>query len=471
MQLERSRFDGALRIVVLATLVVAPLALAGSPSPVFFTLITVCAGVGLTAFVRGRRRGEQSAPGLKILVLFAALVSFQLIPLPAPLLKLLSPGSYAFRDELSLTGVAGWHPVTVSPLDTVRGLAALVSLILWYLGIHSLFGGYRLRRRLAFTVVTTGSLLTLVALVQAASPHPNRFYGIWRPHYDWAVFGPYTNRSYFSNYLAMAIPLALGFVVASFEDLKRAWRRRHPPWLALGDVEGTRSMKLTALAMTVIVGVIAAASRGGTLSLAAGLLFFFLAYGIRRLVIASSALVLILALTFVDIGPMVRSFESRGFGHYRVGLWLDSLRMFPRFPILGAGFNSFGVLYPRYQDFDKATWFCATLNEYLQILIDTGIVGAALAATALFILFRRMAITARHNAFDSGVLAALAAFCCHNVVDCNWQAPANAVTFVALCGVALARRGQDEDAPLKRPRIGDTMSRRNKDLTLHRDES
>lgn len=452
MQLEQSRVDRALRVVVLAVLVISPLALAGSPAPIFFTLIVTCAGVGLTSFIRGRRRGDPPAPGFMILILYAALVAFQLIPLPAPLLALLSPGSHAFRNDLSLVGVEGWHPVTVSPLDTVRGLGALVALILWYLGVHSLFNGDRLRKRLAFTVVVTGCLLTLVALVQAASPHPNRFYGIWRPHFDWAVFGPYTNRSYFSNYLAMAIPLALGFFVASIEDLKRAWSRRHPPWLALGDAEGARSMKWTALAMTPIVGIIAAASRGGTMALGAGLLVFIFAYRAWRFFLASAALVLILAFVFVDIDPILRAFEARGFGHYRLGLWLDALRLVPRFPAFGAGFNSFGVVYPRYQAFDPSTWFCATLNEYLQILIDTGIIGTALAGAALFILFRLAAKVTRHNALQSGLLAALAAFCCHNFVDCNWQATANAVTFVALCGVALARDDRRHEAASGRPR-------------------
>jgi O-antigen ligase len=451
---ERPRIDHALRIVVLAVLVGAPLALAGSPAPIFTALITICAVVGLTAYLVFLRRPDAPppAPGRTILILYVCLVVCQLIPLPAPLLKLLSPGSHAFRDELSLIGIEGWYPVTVSPIDTLRGLAALVSLILLYLGVHSLFNGIRLRKRLAFTVVVAGSLLTLIALVQAASSHPNRFYGIWRYHADWAIFGPYTNRAYFANYLAMAIPLALGFVVESFEDLKRAWGRRHPSWLALGDAEGTRALKWTAVAMTLFVGIVAAASRGGTLALIAGLLIFFLAYRAWRLVIAASGLVLILALVFVDIGPLLRSFEARGIGHYRFGLWSDAIRLFPRFPLFGAGFNSFSTLYPRYQSFDPATWFGAILNEYLQVLIDTGLIGAALAVAALFILFRRAARNTGHNAFQSSLLAALAAFCSHSVVDCNLQAPANAVAFVALCGIALARHDRDDLPARKRSR-------------------
>jgi hypothetical protein len=43
---------------------------------------------------------------------------------------------------------------------------------------------------------------------------------------------------------------------------------------------------------------------------------------------------------------------------------------------------------------------------------------------------------------DAGIFGALLACCLHNVVDFNWQIPANAATFVALAGLAV-RRGAE----------------------------
>jgi hypothetical protein len=46
---------------------------------------------------------------------------------------------------------------------------------------------------------------------------------------------------------------------------------------------------------------------------------------------------------------------------------------------------------------------------------------------------------------DAARLASLLALALHNVVDFNWQVPANAATFVALAGLA-SRRGEPEAA-------------------------
>jgi O-antigen ligase len=111
--------------------------------------------------------------------------------------------------------------------------------------------------------------------------------------------------------------------------------------------------------------------------------------------------------------------------------------MLPRFPVLGAGFNAFGTSYTQYQTIERYEWYGEAHNEYLQALLDTGLVGAALVGALLVRLLRSGVRASAASAVDAGILGALLACAAHNLVDFNWQIPANAATFAALAGLAM----------------------------------
>src|SRR4029453_11303284 len=105
-------------------------------------------------------------PGRRALLLLHGLVLFQLVPLPPWLLRLLSPGSFAFYNDHLLVPLTAWRPVSVSPPDTLRGLAFLAGFPLLCGAVFRELGGdVRRRRRVAGTVVGVALLMTLVALV------------------------------------------------------------------------------------------------------------------------------------------------------------------------------------------------------------------------------------------------------------------------------------------------------------------
>ncbi len=94
----------------------------------------------------------------------------------------LSPGSFAFYDQtLLVRPLTAWKPISVSPPDTLRGLAFLAAFALLAVAVELELGDGRWRRRLLRTVVYTGLALTIVALLQAVSPEPRRLYGVWQP--------------------------------------------------------------------------------------------------------------------------------------------------------------------------------------------------------------------------------------------------------------------------------------------------
>jgi O-antigen ligase len=144
-------------------------------------------------------------------------------------------------------------------------------------------------------------------------------------------------------------------------------------------------------------------------------------------------------LLWVDVGATRTAFATRGLQQSRLGLWRDALRMVPRFPLLGAGFNAFGTSYTEYQTVERYEWYGEAHNEYLQALTDLGLAGAAMVLALVVRLLRCAFRAAATGALDAGLLGALLAVCAHNLVDFNWQIPANAATFAALAALVMRR--------------------------------
>ncbi len=431
-----------LRTLVLVLLVAAPLAFGSVHEPAFIPLLVLCGAAGLLSWGRGHWARALGAavppvPGRRLLLGLHLLVLFQLIPFPPAVLRLLSPGSFSFYNDNLLIPLTAWRPISVSPPDTLRGLAFLVGLTLLYGAVFREFGDERARRRLCRTVVFTGLLLTVIALVQAVSPDPHRIYGLWKPAFDWAVFGPYVNRSHFAGYLVMAIPLALGFALEALQSLRRAWTRRRVGWLALGGPEGNAFVRRGAEAMVLLVGLLASRARGGVLGFSVSALALVFAGRHRRLALLVGAAAAGLGVAWVGLGDLVGAFETRGLKGSRLDWWVDMLPLARRFPVFGAGFNAFATAYAPYQTLWRTEWIGEAHNDYLQVLFDLGLVGVALVLPLLAILFHRALAQAGRSPLDLGLLGSLLGLAAHALVDFNWQIPANAATYIALAAVAL----------------------------------
>ena len=200
--------------------------------------------------------------------------------------------------------------------------------------------------------------------------------------------------------------------------------------------------------MVLMVGLLASHSRGGLLAFgAASLALIALLRRWRALLLPLVAALLVIGLLWVDVGATRKAFETRSLQSSRLALWGDAVRMFPRFPVFGAGFNAFGTSYTQYQTIERYEWYGEAHNEYLQALLDMGIVGAALVLALLLRLLRDALRAASATPLDAGVLGAIVACCVHNTVDFNWQIPANAATFAALAGVSMRRAAGLRDAP------------------------
>lgn len=471
----RERAASGVRVLVLALLALAPPLAGAVHEPVFVPLLAGCGLAGLAALLAGRGSGPPPAArragaganagagasagvsggagagtsqgagrgaGLLAAKLFLgliALVLLQLVPLPPTLLRVLSPGSFAFYDAQALVPpLSAWKPVSVSPPDTLRGLAFLAGFGLLAVAVFRELGDGRWRLRLVRTVVYTGLAITLVALLQAVSPEPRKLYGLWQPRWDWAVFGPYVNRNHFANYLVLAGALALGLALEALARLRAAWARSRRSLLLIGEPDGLAFLRSAAVVMLIVAGLVASRSRGGvTAFAAAACAMAFAAPGRRR----SSALAVFglvgTGVAWIGLGGVLAAFETRGIRASRLELWRDMLPMVTHFPVLGDGWNAFATAYPWFQTIWKTEWIGEAHNDYLQALIDGGAIGFALVASLVVVVLRAALARARRSHVELGVLGALVGFAFHGLVDFGGQIPANAATAIALGAAAL----------------------------------
>jgi O-antigen ligase len=436
---ERARGGSARlpRVLILVLLAAGPLLAGAVHPPVYSALLVGSAVSGTAAYLRARREPARAPlPGARLLLALHALVLAQLLPMPPPFLHAVSPGSFSFYNDHLLLPLTAWKPISVSPPDTVRGLAFLAGFSLLYLAVFREMAGGPWRRRLMRTVVGVGVAITLVAFLQAVSPEPHKIYGVWRPRWDWAVFGPYVNRNHFAGYLVMAAPLALGFALEALSRLRSAWLLRRRRWLLLGEREGTAAVRWSAVVMVVVAGLLASQSRGGVCAFALAALVLPLASGRRRRTALAVLLLVGLGLAWVGVGGVLSAFEVRGVQASRLDLWRDMLPMVPRFPVFGVGWNAFATAYPWYQTIWRTEWIGEAHNDYLQVLLDGGVLGLLLAAGLLAVVFRGALARAPRSSLDLGLFGALLGFALHEVVDFNGQIPANAATWISLAALA-----------------------------------
>lgn len=397
-------------------------------------------------------------------LLFLAVLSLQLVPLPGALHQQLSPGSYAIwtsaADVVSLVHetAARAFPLTVDPYATTLELYRLFALFAAFTAAALLIRGHTRRVVLASVLCATAIFESLYGLREAALQR----YEIW----GWVnrlifnrVTGTFVNPNHFAHYVAIVLPMAL-FLGAV------AWHLSGPRDLPLGRrivqlIE--HHIVMTSFAAVAVVACVAAIllaqSRGALLALACGVLgVAALLPGRRTLRIALSAgagLLLVLAL-IVFLGP------ERTAGRFvpdnvtligrRIGI-TAALSLWQRFPVFGTGLGTFERVVSMEQSEGLEHLYHHAHNDYVELAATTGTVGFVIAILALTggaaALIRQTfgadakELTWRRRAFQAAALASLAIAMVHALFDFNFFIPSNPATLAVILGAAVAAVDHD----------------------------
>jgi O-antigen ligase len=119
--------------------------------------------------------------------------------------------------------------------------------------------------------------------------------------------------------------------------------------------------------------------------------------------------------------------------------------MFSRRPFLGWGLGSFAFVYPQFRSFYTDYLVNEAHNDFLQVLVETGLAGAVAMLWFIVALYRNSLRRIRGSRFDLynavrlGAITGCTGLLVHSFVDFNLHIPANAAIFYVLCVVASSR--------------------------------
>ena len=250
----------------------------------------------------------------------------------------------------------------------------------------------------------------------------------------------------------MALPLGLALIIGEHEEALPAWRTQGVRgWLVwLSSPRGGRAMLLFLAVMLMTLSLLMTRSRSGLGGFAAIALMMILVVARR---FQSRALVAWLSVGFGLFGGLMliwaSQFETvRGVMHassisMRVAIWRDAWSIIQRFPIFGAGLNTFGKATILYQS-SGAEHYNEAHNDYLQLLAEGGLILGVIVFGIVALLIRSVRRQFRaHPDLTSvywirvGAVVGLIAVALQSAVEFSLQMPGNAALFTVLLAVAL----------------------------------
>jgi O-antigen ligase len=341
-------------------------------------------------------------------------------------------------------------------VEATRGAVVVIFfLFACFLIASNFFKSVQQLRSLANFLIIFGLVLAVFALIQHFTWEGRLFWFRPMAAAGAGTGGPFVNRNHFAGYMEMLIPIPLA--------------------LAMDRAVRTEARAFYAFAAAIMgIAELASLSRGGLVSLAAGLIFLAVLSASRKRGDSHSSTkasiifhpaVLIIAISGAVIAGVVwvgADLEivrrvandplTTGATMDRRAVWGDTLKMFSAHPILGVGLGAFETVYPIYGRGNGTFVIQFAHNDYIQVLADGGIVGGLLALWFIIVVFRDFARGARsrdplRGTLALGAAAGIFAILVHSLFDFNLQLPSNALLFLVLAAMVVTTgdRGRGTD--------------------------
>lgn len=401
-----------------------------------------------------------------VLLLAAAIVALQIVPLrhewltilsprTAELLPLWSPGG----SESAKLGI--WQTVSLVPHETTKSLAMLLSYSLLFVVVAGRIQRRADIERMLHWVGISAVVMAAFGIVHYFTSDGRYFWFYQHPFRSPTrdVAGAFVNRNHFAHFLVLGIgPLAswlLSIVRQRTEaPTIRQKSNRHNVRVA--------SLLLGAALAIVSFAILLSMSRGGAVALfvAAAALGVIYAYG--QLVdpkylwqsIGLAAVVLgLLSLYGYDevsrrLNTMARgSLDAIDHDEGRRKIWNANISAIRAGGLIGSGAGSHRMIYPVYLPESLSYEYSHAENGYLQVATETGVAGATLLVVGLVLCGTWCVKCLRHADSEierlcfAAAAAGLAASAVHSIVDFVWYIPA-CMSFTIVLAACLLRLSQ-----------------------------
>jgi O-antigen ligase len=388
-----------------------------------------------------------------LLVLATLWVALSLVPLPSAALALLSPKALAVRSEAEalLGRELGFAPWSVTPYLTFQDLLLWIAFVLVFVVAHHTVASRRGVRRLSVCLVLVGVASGAYGLVQWLTA-----LGGSDATEALQASGSFGNRNHYAFFQEMLLLVGLGWLHVRLHEGPRKAADR----VEAQEAKARASMVGLGVALIGLSLLFSLSRSGIAFAAAGGAFFLYLTRRARGTFLALGAGLLAAAL-WIGIGPVVSRFEvipdELSGENGRTTVWRDSLGALSDFWLTGSGASSFQYVYPMYRSFGGRRFYSWAHNDYLQVGIELGLPGLALAAALAFSIARR-ARNVRRELFEAGsslsqlhagYCAAALAVALHSFTDFGLHLPANAALFAVILA---AVTGMAPSASTRNPR-------------------
>ncbi len=354
--------------------------------------------------------------------------------------------------------------ISADPAASALSLLLGISYSLLFLLIISLFATRSRVLWLLGALVISGTLQAFYGTFMALSG------------FEWSLFGEtissksvatgtFVNRNHFAGYIELTLACGIGLMMALRSTERWSWNS------AIELVMGPKARLRLALVILVIA-LVMTRSRGGNVAFFTAMLAMSLLFIVRNKENRRRNILILLSLILIDTlvisqyfglenlkdrlvnTRLVDSVKTVEVNHVPVEVVqkaneirgqviMDGLPLAMKNPIVGQGAGAFEVTYPQYADESVRLHFDHAHNDFLQFFIEYGAIGSALLALfvgwalyyALAALWQTRSLF--RNGLGLGISMGIVSLMIHSFSDFNLQIPANAITFITLCAIAV----------------------------------
>ncbi|HJU44963.1 MAG TPA: O-antigen ligase family protein [Vicinamibacterales bacterium] len=451
------------RTLLLLLVAASYVLLAGGRNWTLGPLLVIAAAAALAA---PRRTFLFSGPTRLLdlsLIAILGVIALQLVPLPAPIVDLLSPHAATVKGTIRFSPLAGgesWTTLTVNPRATAIALATALLGVLSFWTARAVFNAGGSTRIVCRALTFFGTLVALLAVIQRAIAPRTVLFIIEPEARSASPFGAFVNRNHFAAWLLLMIGPVAGYGIARLHmrPVATHWRQ------SIGQVMSSGAV-FTAIGVFAQVGVLLLTLSRSALAGLAAAAATASAMGRQRMrfeqirvptVLGAGAVLLLMVVLFVDIEGWAQRFGD-GVGDGAAGLdrmtiWRESAALIRDFWLTGAGAGAFGDAMVTYQQ--SRVWVgsmqrWAHINNahshYVQVAAEGGLLLAlpVLAALTLTVTLGLRAVRADKGEMfwvRVGAAAAFAALVVQSIWEIALVMPANAVLAGVVAALWLYRR-------------------------------
>lgn len=337
-----------------------------------------------------------------------------------------------------------YQPISVDPYSTRFFVMRLIVYFVFLAAALTYLNTERRLKQLTVTIIGLAAFTAFFGILQFLAK-PDAIYGI-RETPGAVPFGPFVNQHHFAAFTELGFGLTVGLMAGR-------------------GVKRDKMVLLAVAALMMIVAALLTGSRGGMLSYAGITTFILVSFArfeakrritgggrpIRLAAMAGAAVAAVVLIVGVVLFVGGDASLNRAAGvsgtpadasNGRIHFWSTAWQIFSDHPVLGAGFDAFGVAFTRYDTWNGVFRVEQAHNDYLQTLADAGIAGAVCVAAFIYLLFRKgySVIAESTDPFRSatavGALAGCFGILIHSFFDFPLRTPVNAFLFLLLAAIA-----------------------------------